>query len=81
MVLNASFDFLFGLVPFLGDLFDVAFKANTKNLELFHEHAVDPGADTNGSWAFVVGIAAIFVAIIWLGFQLLARLLSAIFGG
>ena len=42
---------------------------------------MDPGADTSGSWAFVAGIAAIFVAIIWLGFQLLARLIAAIFGG
>ena len=68
-------------MPWLGETFDLGFKANTKNLQLFHDHAVDPGADTNGSWAFVVGIAAIFVAIIWLGFQLLSRLLAAIFGG
>ena len=81
MILNATFDFVFGLVPFLGDLFDLGFKANTRNLELFHEHAVDPGADTSGSWAFVAGIAAIFVAVIWIGFQLLARLIAAIFGG
>lgn len=81
MILNATFDFVFGLVPFLGDLFDMGFKANTKNLELFHDHAVDPGADTSGSWTFVAGIAAIFVAILWLAFQLLGRLVAAIFGG
>ncbi len=81
MILNATFDFFFGLVPFLGDLFDFGFKANTRNLELFHQHAVDPGADTSGSWTFVAGIAAIFIALIWLSLQLLGRLLAAIFGG
>jgi hypothetical protein len=81
MILNAALDFLFGLVPFLGDLFDLGFKANTRNLELFHEHAVDPGADTSGSWAFVAGIAVILVAIVWLAIELLARLFSTVLGG
>ncbi len=81
MVLNAIFDFALGLIPLLGDVIDFGFKANTRNLELFHEHAVDPGADTSGSWAFVAGIAAIIVAVIWLAFQVLDRLVSAILGG
>jgi hypothetical protein len=81
MILNATFDFAFGLVPFLGDLFDLGFKANTRNLQLFHDHAVDPGADTSGSWAFVAGIAAVFVGIIWLGFQIMGRLIAMVFGG
>jgi hypothetical protein len=34
MVLNAAMDALTGTVPVAGDLFDVAFKANRKNLEL-----------------------------------------------
>ena len=49
MVLNAAVDFLIGLVPFLGDVVDVGFKGNRKNLELFHRHALDPDADTAGS--------------------------------
>lgn len=80
MVINTSADFLIGLVPFLGDLFDLAFKANTRNLELFHDHAVDPGASTAGSTAFVFGIVLVFVGVIWVGFTLLARLLSVVIG-
>lgn len=34
MVLNVGVDTLFGSIPVVGDLFDVAFKANRKNLEL-----------------------------------------------
>jgi hypothetical protein len=78
MVVNASIDFIVGLVPFLGDLFDAAFKANTRNLELFHRHAVDPGASTAGSTAFVLGIVAVFAGVAWLGIVLVGRLLSIV---
>ena len=80
MIMNASVDFLIGLIPFLGDLFDLVYKANTKNLELFHKHAVDPGASTAGSSAFVFGVILVFVGVIWVGFTLLARLLSVVIG-
>jgi len=38
MVANMFVDLLFGAVPVVGDLFDVAFKANTRNLALLREH-------------------------------------------
>ena len=34
MMLNIAVDFVVGLVPFIGDLADAAFKCNTKNLRL-----------------------------------------------
>lgn len=34
MILNIAIDFAVGLVPFIGDLADAAFKCNTKNLRL-----------------------------------------------
>ena len=37
MLGNVGVDLLVGLVPFLGDLFDVAFKANRRNFKLFRE--------------------------------------------
>ena len=37
MLGNVVVDLLVGLVPFLGDLFDVAFKANRRNFKLFRE--------------------------------------------
>jgi hypothetical protein len=80
MIINASVDFLIGLIPFLGDLFDLVYKANTKNLELFHRHAVDPGASTTGSSAFVFGVILVFVGVFWVGLTLLARLLSIVIG-
>ena len=80
MTIYAGVDFLIGLIPILGDLFDLGFKANMRNLELFHRHAVDPGASTGGSWALVGGILLAFAGIIWLGFTLLTRFLSTVIG-
>ncbi|KAI6801743.1 hypothetical protein KC367_g2499 [Hortaea werneckii] len=38
MIINIIMDFLVGLVPFLGDIADAAFKCNTKNVRLLERH-------------------------------------------
>jgi ABC-type multidrug transport system fused ATPase/permease subunit len=38
MVANMFVDVLFGAIPVLGDLFDVVFKANTRNVALLRAH-------------------------------------------
>lgn len=38
MLANIGIDTTVGAVPFLGDLFDVAFKANRRNVELLRRH-------------------------------------------
>jgi hypothetical protein len=48
MVLNVAVDSLVGSVPLLGDLFDVGFKANRKNLQLLERLDHTP-ADQSGS--------------------------------
>jgi hypothetical protein len=37
MALNVLIDWLPGMIPILGDLFDVAYKANLKNLDLLEK--------------------------------------------
>src|SRR5262249_5035756 len=37
MVVNYSLDLLIGLIPFIGDAFDFAFKSNTRNMKLFQK--------------------------------------------
>jgi len=39
MIFNIALDFTFGLIPFLGDAFDIFYKANVKNLEILEKHA------------------------------------------
>lgn len=38
MIGNIALDVAIGSVPAIGDLFDAAWKANVKNVELFEEH-------------------------------------------
>ena len=43
MSLNVAVEALaVGVVPFLGDLFDMAWKANRRNVELLKAHVRDP---------------------------------------
>jgi hypothetical protein len=44
MVVNVAVDALVGLLPFAGDLFDFAWRANRKNLELIDRYSSDPTA-------------------------------------
>jgi hypothetical protein len=80
MIVNTFVDFVVGLIPFVGDILDFGFKGNRMNLELFHRYALDPGEDTSGHWAFILGLLAVFVGLAWLGLLLAARMLGWILG-
>lgn len=38
MMFNIMIDFLIGLIPFIGDLFDFSFKAHSRNLQILKDH-------------------------------------------
>jgi hypothetical protein len=66
MVLNAAIDMLLGLVPVLGDLVDVAWKANLRNLALLERHSRPGVPPTRGDYAFVfvsLGLVALIVLV------------------
>lgn len=73
MLLNVGVDALAGAAPLVGDLFDVAFKANRRNLGILEEHVLDPTATLRRSrvvvWGAVGGVLALLVglvaAVIW----------------
>jgi Domain of unknown function (DUF4112) len=74
MVLNAAIDMGIGLVPLLGDIADVAWKANLRNLALLERHARPGLPPARGDYLFVflcLGVVAMialvpFAIIIWL---------------
>lgn len=66
MVLNNLIDITVGAIPFLGDLFDFIFKANTKNMKLFRKYAEGPQESTVGHWLFVLGILFLFSMVLGL---------------
>ena len=42
MIGNVAMDTAIGVIPFAGDVFDVFFKANERNLRIVHEHLGTP---------------------------------------
>lgn len=61
MVLNIAIDTLVGAVPFAGDLFDVAWKANRKNYELIEHYKGDPDAKPGTGDYVIVGVGLLLV--------------------
>lgn len=50
-------DTVVGAVPLLGDLFDVVYRANDRNLKILEELATDPDRTSRSSAIWLVGIA------------------------
>lgn len=76
MVLNLLVDLGIGAIPLLGDVYDLFFRSNSRNLELFRRHALDPDASTGGERAFFGGLLLVIVGILWLAFVALGALID-----
>ena len=76
MLFNAAIDGLIGAVPFIGDLFDFAWKANEWNLALLELHAYEERHAAVGDWLFVVAMIVLLVAIATLPFVFAGMLIS-----
>ena len=65
MVVNATIDMVLGLVPLFGDLADIAWKANLRNLALLERHAQSGVPPSRSDYVFVIVfvIALAFVAL------------------
>ncbi len=75
MAANVLLDIIVGSIPFVGDAFDVYFKANTRNLGLLRNVAEQriqhKPVETTSSVLYLVGIGAAFftiLALILIGF-------------
>ena len=53
MVFNVAVDYLIGTVPAVGDLFDFAWKANSRNMKLLERHAAGEGKSKWSDWAWL----------------------------
>ncbi len=54
MLVNVGIESLAGAVPFVGNLFDIAFKANRRNYQLLKNHLTQPDRQKSADWFFVV---------------------------
>jgi hypothetical protein len=81
MVANVAIDTVAGSVPLIGDLFDVAWKSNTKNLELLEQFANSPsGSGRLASQGLVIGAVVIVALFVIGGIWVSVLLLRALFG-
>ena len=63
MTMNVGMDTLVGAVPLVGDLFDFAWKSNTRNVRLLARHVEAPAETKRASIALVVLLLAILAGV------------------
>jgi hypothetical protein len=82
MGLNVLVELVVGVVPLFGDIFDIAFRANVRNVALLEAHLDDPaGTRTQSRWiiaATLLSIAGLFVVAIAITVSLLGFLWARI---
>lgn len=65
MVSNIIFDTLAGTIPMFGDLFDVAWKANSKNMDILEAHVAQPGTAKKADlWFIILLLGGLFLIIV-----------------
>lgn len=82
MLANLAIDALLGTVPVIGDVFDVAWKANLKNVALIEQHLADPHGARRASRSWLVVVIAVLALLAALGIAagwLVARALLRLF--
>ncbi len=80
MLANVALDFAIGAIPIIGDIFDMWFKSNVRNVDLMRRYVTTPDASTSGQWLFFGGILATLglaaFTFVWLIWTLLGAIFS-----
>ncbi|MFK8182983.1 MAG: DUF4112 domain-containing protein [Phormidesmis sp.] len=80
MGFNILLDTLTGLVPVLGDLFDVGWKANSQNVVLLEKHVANPVPSRTADKVFAVVVMAVLLALVISMAALSAWLIGQVLG-
>jgi hypothetical protein len=84
MVANVAIEVVVGSVPVLGDMFDIAWRANRRNYALLIGSVEEPRKHTVQSWFFLGGLCLVLIALILIPMLLLTwvfgSLMHALFG-
>lgn len=75
MVGNILVDGAIGTIPFLGDLFDLRFRANKKNIHLLLEHYQE-GQHGGSAWPLILMILLALVSLLVLSVVVISKLFS-----
>src|SRR3954462_3690403 len=71
MVANVAVDTVVGSIPFLGDLFDVAWKANRMNMRLLQRDSRQSHPQTWRDWLFLLLIGLVLLGLALVPFVVL----------
>jgi hypothetical protein len=75
MMLNVGIEGLLGAAPFVGDLFDVVFKANRRNYVLLNRYLAQPRRQHGMDWLFLLTTLLVVIAAVGLPIWLLSLLI------
>jgi hypothetical protein len=78
MIANVGIDSALGAIPFIGDFFDFAWKANSKNLELYRS-AIRGQRRPSADWVFLAVVLAVLGVLVSIPILLAFWALSKLF--
>jgi hypothetical protein len=81
MVVNLGVEVGVGMVPVLGNLFDIGWRANRRNYHLLEQSLQGPTRSTSGDWMFMALLGLGLITLAMLPFVLLVWLGGALFHG
>jgi hypothetical protein len=64
MLANWGIEVLLGMVPVLGNLFDIGWKANRRNYALLTGSLADPQGEKRRSWLFFAGLCVLLAGML-----------------
>jgi len=75
MTLNILIDFLIGAIPFIGQVFDFFYKANSRNISLLKKH-YEEGRYQGSGTGILIGVFVFILAVFALGIFLLWKVIE-----
>ena len=78
MVTNVAIEVVVGSIPILGDMFDIAWRANRRNYALLVASVEEPRKHTLQSWLFLGGVCVVLAALVLLPMLLLTWILGSL---
>lgn len=77
MIMNVAIEVVIGFIPFVGDLFDMGWKANHRNVRLLSSYLDRPVETARGSLILMVivllGLMVVGIATVWGGILLFGQ--------
>jgi hypothetical protein len=80
MAVNLGIGVLIGSIPFLGDIFDIAWKANRRNYLLMQRHLGEPRRHTWRDWTFLLLLGTALAMVFAIPILVVAWLLAWLIG-